>query len=55
MRAAYDVLDAETRNRLEGLRAHHSIAYSREVLGFKFSAEEQEKLKSSAPPVVLSV
>src|SRR5881396_2673761 len=29
MRAAYDALDAPTKARLEGLRVHHSIAYSR--------------------------
>jgi alpha-ketoglutarate-dependent 2,4-dichlorophenoxyacetate dioxygenase len=52
MRAAYDALDAETRERIDGLRAHHSIAYSREVLGFKFSAEEQEKLKGAVHPLV---
>ena len=52
MRAAYDALDAETRNRIDGLRAHHSIAYSREVLGFKFSAEEQERLKGAVHPLV---
>ena len=52
MRAAYDALDEETRNRIEGLRAHHSIAYSREVLGFKFSQEEQEKLKGAVHPLV---
>ena len=52
MRAAYDALDAETRDRIDGLRVHHSIAYSREVLGFKFSAEEQEKLKGAVHPLV---
>ena len=52
MRAAYDALDAETRQKIEGLRAHHSIAYSRRVLGFEFSAEEQEKLKGAVHPVV---
>src|SRR5882672_12429235 len=52
MRAAYDALDAETRTRVDGLRAHHSIAYSREVLGFKFSAEEQERLKGAVHPLV---
>ncbi len=54
MRAAYDALDAETRNRIDGLRAHHSIAYSREILGFGFSAEEQERLKGAVHPLVRS-
>jgi len=52
MRAAYDGLDAELKASLEGLQAHHSIAYSRSVLGFEFSAEEQEKLKGAVHPLV---
>jgi len=52
MRAAYDALDAETRQRLEGLRAHHSIVHSRKVLGFEFSGEEEEKLPGAIHPVV---
>lgn len=52
MRSAYDALDAETREKLDGLRAHHSIAYSRQVLGFEFSEEEQEKLKGAVHPIV---
>ncbi len=52
MRAAYDALDAETRDRLEGLRAHHSIVHSRKVLGFEFSHEEEEKLPGAIHPVV---
>jgi alpha-ketoglutarate-dependent 2,4-dichlorophenoxyacetate dioxygenase len=52
MRAAYDALDDETKAKLEALRAHHSIAYSREALGFEFSEEEQEKLKGAIHPLV---
>jgi alpha-ketoglutarate-dependent 2,4-dichlorophenoxyacetate dioxygenase len=52
MRAAYGALDAGTREKIEGLRAHHSIAYSRNVLGFEFSAAEQEKLKGAVHPLV---
>jgi alpha-ketoglutarate-dependent 2,4-dichlorophenoxyacetate dioxygenase len=52
MRAAYEALDAATRDKLEGLRAHHSIAYSRQVLGFEFSEEEQAKLKGAVHPLV---
>src|SRR6202008_3691272 len=40
MRGAYDALPADTKTRLEGLRVHHSIAYSRQTLGFEFSTEE---------------
>ena len=52
MRAAYDALDAETKARLQGLRAHHSIAHSRQTLGFEFSKEEQEALKGAVHPLV---
>lgn len=52
MRAAYDDLDAGLKASLEGLQAHHSIAYSRSVLGFEFSAEEQARLKGAIHPLV---
>jgi alpha-ketoglutarate-dependent 2,4-dichlorophenoxyacetate dioxygenase len=52
MRAAYDTLAAETRQKIDGLRAHHSIAYSRKILGFEFSEEEQERLKGAVHPLV---
>ncbi|HEU5323781.1 MAG TPA: TauD/TfdA family dioxygenase, partial [Methylomirabilota bacterium] len=52
MRAAYDALPAETKARLEGLHVHHSIAYSRQTLGFEFSAEEQERLQGAVHPLV---
>jgi alpha-ketoglutarate-dependent 2,4-dichlorophenoxyacetate dioxygenase len=52
MRAAYDALDAETKKKLEGLRAHHSIVHSRKVLGFEFSEEEEHKLQGAIHPVV---
>ena len=52
MRAAYDRLDDETKRVVEGLKVHHSIAYSREVLGFEFSPEERERLKGVIQPLV---
>jgi alpha-ketoglutarate-dependent 2,4-dichlorophenoxyacetate dioxygenase len=52
MRAAYDALDAQTKRTVEGLRAHHSIAYSRQTLGFEFSAAEEDKLKGAVHPLV---
>ena len=55
MRAAYDALDAETRATIEGLSVHHSIVYSRHVLGFDFSAEEAEKLKGAVHPLVRTI
>jgi alpha-ketoglutarate-dependent 2,4-dichlorophenoxyacetate dioxygenase len=51
-RAAYDALDAATKTRLEGLRVHHSIAHSRQILGFEFSPEESESLKGAIHPLV---
>ena len=53
MRAAYDALADETRASLEGLRVHHSIAYSRVTLGFEFSEEEADRLKGAIQPLVL--
>ena len=52
MRAAYDALDPEMKVRLEGLRVHHSIAHSRQTLGFEFSADEAEALKGAIHPLV---
>lgn len=52
LRAAYDALDGGMQHAIEGLRAHHSIAYSRMTLGFDFSAAEQEKLPGAVQPVV---
>jgi len=51
-RERYDELAPDIKAQLEGLRAHHSIAYSRQTLGFEFSAEEQEALKGAVHPLV---
>jgi alpha-ketoglutarate-dependent 2,4-dichlorophenoxyacetate dioxygenase len=52
MRAAYDALDADMKAQIQDLHVHHSIAYSRQTLGFEFSAEEQEQLKGAVHPLV---
>lgn len=52
MRAAYEALDAQTQRKLEGLKVHHTITRSREVLGFVFSEEEKQKLKGAIHPLV---
>jgi len=52
MRAAYDALDVATKARIEGLHAHHSIAYSRQTLGFEFSKEEEARLQGAVHPLV---
>ena len=55
MRAAYDALPAETKTQLEGLRAHHSIAHSRQLLGFELSQGEQDQLTGAIHPVVRTI
>jgi len=55
MRAAYDALPEEEKIRLEGLRAHHSIAYSRQTLGFEFSESEQDALKGAIHPLIRTI
>ncbi len=52
MRAGYDALPAATKAQLEGLRVHHSIAYSRQTLGFDFSQDEEAMLKGAIHPLV---
>jgi alpha-ketoglutarate-dependent 2,4-dichlorophenoxyacetate dioxygenase len=55
MRAAYDALPAEMKARLKDLHAHHSIAHSRQTLGFEFSPEEHAKLKGAVHPLVRTI
>jgi alpha-ketoglutarate-dependent 2,4-dichlorophenoxyacetate dioxygenase len=55
MRAAYDALPEGERPRLEGLTVHHSIAYSRQTLGFEFSSSEQDVLKGAIHPLVRTI
>jgi alpha-ketoglutarate-dependent 2,4-dichlorophenoxyacetate dioxygenase len=55
MRAAYDALPEEDKTRLEGLRVHHSIAHSRQTLGFEFSDAEQDALKGAVHPLVRTI
>ena len=52
MRAAYDTLDDATKQKLDGLKVHHTITHSREILGFDFSREEKERLKGAIHPIV---
>jgi alpha-ketoglutarate-dependent 2,4-dichlorophenoxyacetate dioxygenase len=52
MRAAYDALEPALKARLEGLRVHHSIAHSRQILGFEFSATEADALTGAIHPLV---
>ena len=52
MRAAYDALDEGMKAKIAHLRVHHSIAHSRQILGFEFSREEQELLPGAVHPLV---
>lgn len=52
MRAAYDALTGARQTELEELTVHHTIAHSRELLGFSFSIQELEKLKGAVHPLV---
>ena len=52
MRAAYDALPAEMKAQLERLHVHHSIAHSRQILGFEFSQTEQDILKGAIHPLI---
>ena len=52
IRAAYDALPREMQAQLEGLRVHHSIAYSRQTLGFEFSPEDASRLEGAVHPLV---
>jgi alpha-ketoglutarate-dependent 2,4-dichlorophenoxyacetate dioxygenase len=55
MRAAWDALPEDMKARVDGLRVHHSIAYSRQTLGFEFSVDEEEKLKGAVHPLVRTI
>jgi alpha-ketoglutarate-dependent 2,4-dichlorophenoxyacetate dioxygenase len=51
-RAAWDALEPAMQARLDGLRVHHSIAHSRQTLGFEFSPAEAEALQGAVHPLV---
>lgn len=55
MRSAYDALPDAMKTRLEGLEVHHSIAFSRQTLGFDFSAEEATLLPGAVHPLVRTI
>jgi alpha-ketoglutarate-dependent 2,4-dichlorophenoxyacetate dioxygenase len=55
LRVAWDALDDKTKGQIQNLRAHHSIAYSRQVLGFEFSADEAAKLPGAVHPLVRTI
>jgi alpha-ketoglutarate-dependent 2,4-dichlorophenoxyacetate dioxygenase len=52
MRSAYDALDETIKQRIADYRVHHSIAYSRQTLGFEFGPGEAEQLPGAWQPLV---
>jgi alpha-ketoglutarate-dependent 2,4-dichlorophenoxyacetate dioxygenase len=52
LKSAYDALDEDTKELIDDLRAHHSIAHSRQTLGFEFSETEAERLSGAVHPLV---
>jgi alpha-ketoglutarate-dependent 2,4-dichlorophenoxyacetate dioxygenase len=52
MKSAYDTLDDDMKALIADLRAHHSIAYSRQRLGFEFSDEEASRIPGAIHPLV---
>jgi alpha-ketoglutarate-dependent 2,4-dichlorophenoxyacetate dioxygenase len=55
MRAAYDALDPDMKQQIAGLNVYHSIVYSRGLLGFQFTPEEQARLGGAVHPLVREV
>src|SRR5437879_3088991 len=55
MRAAAAPLPAATTAQIDGLRVHHSIAYSRQTLRFDFSKAEEEAPKGAIHPLVRTI
>ncbi len=47
MRAAYDALDEDTRERIAGLRAHHSLYHSQAKVGHHASAVEDGRVNAA--------
>ena len=50
IRAGMDALPAATKAAIEGLRVHHSIAHSRQLLGFEFSRDDNRATMHRARP-----
>lgn len=55
MRAAHDALDEVRREELQSLKVHHSIVFSRSVLGFEFSEPERARLKGAVHPLIRTI
>ncbi|HYL17137.1 MAG TPA: TauD/TfdA family dioxygenase [Burkholderiales bacterium] len=53
MRAAYDALSEEMKQRLRGLVAEHAIMYSRKKLGFTDFSDEENQMLPPVPQVLV--
>jgi alpha-ketoglutarate-dependent 2,4-dichlorophenoxyacetate dioxygenase len=53
MRAAYDALDDDMKQRLHGLVAEHAIMYSRRKLGFNDFSDEENQLLPPVPQALV--
>ena len=52
MRAAWDMLDTHTRDKIKDLVAEHSRIFSKGTLGFRFTAEEERAFAPVRQPLV---
>src|SRR5215813_4517277 len=55
MRGAYDALDAEMKERVQGLHAYHSAAYNKGLMGFELTQEDKDKLQAAVQPLVRTI
>lgn len=55
MRAAYDALPEKRKAELEELRGYHSIAHSRQMLGFEFTETEAQMHQGAFHPIVRTI
>jgi len=55
MRAAYDALDARTKAQVEDLVCDHSLAYSREAIGFTDLTEQEREMFKPVPQRLVRV
>ena len=55
MRAAYDALDVDMKERLAGLKVHHSSATNKNLLGFNLTAEQQKVFNAAVHPLIRDI
>jgi alpha-ketoglutarate-dependent 2,4-dichlorophenoxyacetate dioxygenase len=55
MRAAYDALAPDMKQRIAGLSVHHTTAYNKQILGFELTPAEKQQLKGADHPLVRTI